>query len=106
MATTTKLDRDAVALDPKHYKVEAENDTVRVVRIRYGGGEGSVMHQHQRGVGVFLTDSDFMFTFPDGTVQRVHAKKGDFLNFDEPWEHNAENNLDEPFEAIYIEVKS
>jgi hypothetical protein len=106
MPTTTKLERDAVVFDPKHYKVEAENDTVRVVRIRYGGRETSVMHQHQRGVSVILTDCDFMFSFPDGTVQRVHAKKGDFLSFDEPWEHNAENNSDQDFEAIYIEVKS
>ena len=105
MTTTTKLERDAVAADPKHYTVEAENDLVRVVRIRYGGREKSVMHKHRRGVGVFLTDADFMFSFPDGRVERVEAKKGDFLNFDEPWEHNSENNTDRDFEAIYIEVK-
>jgi quercetin dioxygenase-like cupin family protein len=105
MPTTTRLERDAVVLDPKHYKVETETDTVRVVRIRYGAREKSVMHQHQPGIGVFLTDGDFMFTYPDGRVDRIHAKKGDFLSFDEPWEHNAENNMDEPFEAIYVEVK-
>ena len=106
MATTTKLERDAVVLDPQHYTVEAENDTVRVIRVRYGSREKSVMHQHHRGISVFLTDADFMFTFSDGRVDRVHAKKGDFLSFDESWEHNAENNTDQPFEAIYVEVKS
>jgi hypothetical protein len=105
MATTTKLERDAVALDPAHYTVEAETDAIRIVRIRYDGREKSAMHQHPRGVGVFLTDSDFMFTFPDGRCERVQAKKGDFMNFDEPWEHSPENNTDEAFEAIYIEVK-
>lgn len=105
MAAATKLERDAVALDPKHYTVEAETDTVRVVRIRYGGREKSVMHQHPRGVGIFLTDSDFAFTYPDGRAERVEAKKGDFMNFEEPWEHNAENNTNDAFEAIYVEVK-
>ena len=105
MAATTKLERDAVTIDPKHYTVEAENDTVRIVRIRYGGREKSAMHRHERGVGVFLTDADFTFTFPDGRVERVQAKKGDYLNFGEPWEHDSENNTDRDFEAIYIEVK-
>jgi hypothetical protein len=106
MAPTTKLERDAVAVDPKHYTVEAENDTVRVVRIRFGGKEKSAMHQHPRGVGVFLTDADFTFRFPDGRAERVESKRGDFMNFDEPWEHAPENNTDQNFEAIYIEVKS
>ncbi len=105
MATTTKLERDAVSVDPKHYTVEADTEAVRIVRIRYGGREKSVMHQHARGVGVFLTDGDFTFKFPDGRAERVQAKRGDYLNFDEPWEHSPENNTDQAFEAIYIEVK-
>ncbi|HVR45863.1 MAG TPA: hypothetical protein VMT95_04420 [Candidatus Binatia bacterium] len=105
MATTTKLERDAVSLDPKHYTVEADTDTVRIVRIRYGSGEQSVMHQHGRGVGIFLTDGDFTFKFSDGRAERVVSKKGDFINFDEPWEHNPVNNSNQPFEPIYIEVK-
>src|SRR2546422_5729557 len=38
---------DAVKVDPKHYKVELENDRVRVVRITYGPREKSVMHGHR-----------------------------------------------------------
>ncbi|HEY6327361.1 MAG TPA: hypothetical protein VIW73_12725 [Candidatus Cybelea sp.] len=105
MGTTTKLERDAVSVDPKHYTVEADTDTIRIVRIRYGGREKSGMHQHARGVGVFLTDADFTFTWPDGRAERVQAKKGDYLNFDDTWEHEPENNTDQPFEAIYIEIK-
>src|SRR2546422_1391510 len=44
---------DAVKVDPKHYKVELENDRVRVVRITYGPREKSVMHGHRAGIGVF-----------------------------------------------------
>ena len=58
--------QDAVQVDPKHYKVELENDRVRVVRIRYGPREKSVMHQHPPGLGVFITSANFKFTYPDG----------------------------------------
>jgi quercetin dioxygenase-like cupin family protein len=105
MAAATQLERDAVALDPKHYAVETEDDEIRIVRIRYAPGEKSVMHQHRRGVGVFLTDGDFTFTYPDGTSERISAKRGDFLKFDEAWEHLPESLADGPFEAIYIELK-
>ena len=105
-ASKTTLDRDAVALDPKHYKVELENDRVRVVRIHYGGNEKSVMHQHPPGVGVFLTDSTFKFTYPDGRSEDIGAKAGQFLWFDEVWEHLPENASDEPAEVLYVEFKT
>ena len=44
--------QDAVTVDPKHYKVEMENDQVRVLRIHYGAGEKSVMHSHPASVAV------------------------------------------------------
>jgi quercetin dioxygenase-like cupin family protein len=106
MATSAKLERDAVSVDPKHYTVEAETDKVRVVRIRYKAGEKSIMHQHAPGVGVFLTDGDFTFTYPDGRVEQVKSNRGDFLSFEEPWEHLPENNADQDFEALYVEVKT
>src|SRR2546422_2308742 len=37
---------DAVKVDPKHYKVELENDRVRVVRITYGPHEKSRSEEH------------------------------------------------------------
>ena len=57
---------DPVKVDPKHYKVEFENDRVRVVRITYAPGEKSVMHSHPESIGVFLTDAHAKFTYPDG----------------------------------------
>ena len=35
---------DPINVDPKHYKVEFENERVRVLRVSYGPGEKSVMH--------------------------------------------------------------
>jgi quercetin dioxygenase-like cupin family protein len=99
------LPRDAVKVDAKHYKVELENDRVRVVRIRYAAGEKSVMHQHPPGVVVFLTDGKFKFTYPDGKSENIDAKAGEFLTFTEQWEHLPESLANQPFEAIYIDLK-
>ena len=56
LAAVPALAQDAVKVDPKHYKVEFENDQVRVLRITYGPHEKSVMHEHPANVAVFLTD--------------------------------------------------
>jgi quercetin dioxygenase-like cupin family protein len=68
--------QDAVAVDPKHYKVELENDQVRVLRIRYGPGEKSVRHQHPASVAVFLTDGQVKFTTADGKSEEATVKAG------------------------------
>ena len=61
------LAQDPVKVDAKHYKVEFENEQVRVLRITYGPGEKSVMHEHPDAVAAFLTDSKCKFHLPDGT---------------------------------------
>jgi hypothetical protein len=45
---------DPVEVDSKHYKVDFENDRVRVLRIRYGPHEKSVMYVHPSGIAVML----------------------------------------------------
>ena len=105
MASIT-LERDAVKVDAKHYKVELETERVRVVRISYAAGEKSVMHQHPPGGVVFLTGCKFKFTYPDGKSENIEAKAGDVLSFPEQWEHLPENLTNQPFEAIYVDLKS
>ena len=68
--------QDAVKADPKHYKVEFENDQVRVLRITYGPHEKSVMHEHPGVLAVFLTDGQAKFTFPDGKTQDASIRAG------------------------------
>lgn len=47
---------DPVKVDSKHYKVEFENEKVRVLRVSYGANEKSIMHGHPNAVAVFLAD--------------------------------------------------
>ena len=53
--STTTIAEDGVAADPEHYTVEFENYKVRIIRIKYGPGEKSVMHTHGQNAAVFLT---------------------------------------------------
>ena len=97
--------QDAVKVDPKHYKVEFENNQVRVLRITYGPKEKSVMHEHPDAYAVFLTDVKGKFTFPDGTTQENTPKAGTTL-WTPAGKHLPENTGDNPFELILVEMKN
>jgi quercetin dioxygenase-like cupin family protein len=96
--------QDAVTADPKHYKVEFENEQVRVLRISYGPGEKSVMHEHPANIAVFLTDGRVTFTTPDGKSEEVTIKAGATM-----WgpgeKHLPANVGDKPFELVLVELK-
>lgn len=96
---------DPVKVDPKHYVLEFENEQVRVLRVKYGPREKSVMHEHYPGLRVFLTDEHVRFRFPDGTTQDVHAKAGETM-WCAPSKHHPENLSDNPLHLIVVELKS
>ncbi len=98
------LQADPVGVDPDHYTVEFENDQVRVLRITYGPGEKSTMHEHRDGVVVFLTDAKTKFTLADG--EREEAGQAGQVNWAEGEQHLPENIGDAPMEVILIELKS
>lgn len=96
--------QDAVKADPKHYKVEFENDQVRVLRITYGPHEKSVMHEHPPNLAVFLTEINSRFTLPDGKTMNANSKGGS-TQWDPGGKHLPENLSDKPFELVLVEVK-
>jgi mannose-6-phosphate isomerase-like protein (cupin superfamily) len=96
--------QDAVKVDPKHYKVEFENDKVRVLRVNYGPHEKSVMHSHPENVAIFLTDGHAQFNMPDGKIVDAPIKAGT-TQWDGGGKHNPENLGDTPFELIVVELK-
>ncbi len=96
---------DAVTADPEHYTVEFENDLLRVLRIRYGAGEASVMHAHPAGCAVSLTEQSVQFTLPDGTVEEPVDQPGG-VTCNNASVHLPENTGDTPFELIFVELKN
>ena len=103
--TAPALAQDPVKVDPKHYKVEFENDQVRVLRVTYGPGEKSVMHEHPDALAVFLTDGKAKFNLPDGTSQDAPVKAGT-TQWTPAGKHLPENVGTKAFELLVVEMKA
>ena len=95
---------DPVKVDARHYKVEFENESVRVLRISYAPGEKSVMHYHPASVAVFLTDGKTRMTTPDGKSEETSTKAG-AANWAPAGSHLPQNVGDQRFEVILVELK-
>ena len=86
----TKLDPTLV--DAKHYKVEFENEHVRVLRIHYGAHEKGAQHEHQLNrVVLYLNDQN--------------NRKTDDVGMSGPTTHSEENATDQPADRIAVELK-
>ena len=96
---------DPVKLDPNHYKVEFENDRVRVLRVNYGPGERSVMHSHPDGIGLFLTPQHSRFAFTTGRSTENHFTAGE-VKWLPGGTHLPENLGDQPLEVVLVELKT
>jgi hypothetical protein len=95
---------DAVSADPAHYSVSFENELVRLLRVRYGPGERSVMHRHSASCVIFLTDQTFNFTLPDGETAPASVEAG-ALGCGDGNVHLPENIAAEAAEFIMVEFK-
>jgi hypothetical protein len=86
----TKL--DPVAVDGSHYKVEFENDQVRVLRIHFGPHEKGLTHEHiLNRVVLYLND-------------QAAAKKDD-VRMAGAATHAEENATDQAADRIAVELK-
>jgi quercetin dioxygenase-like cupin family protein len=95
---------DPAVIDPERYSIEAEDERVRVLRVRYGPKAKSIMHSHPASVAVLLTDARCRFTYPDGTSEEYDLQKGAAMVLPAGM-HLPENLTDETFELILVELK-
>ena len=95
---------DPVKVDPKHYKVEFENESVRVLRISYAPGEKSVMHHHPNSVAVYLTDGMARMSTPDGKSEEIPFKAG-VTAWTPAGTHLPQNIGNKPFQVLLVEMK-
>ena len=105
LATAYSLGQDPTKVEPKHYKLDFENDRVQVVSVHYGPHERSVMHDHPGGVVVSLTEAHLRFTEENGKVREVFSKSGE-ARWYPPFKHRVENLGDTSYEAVYIGLKA
>jgi quercetin dioxygenase-like cupin family protein len=107
LAASRAMAQDPVKVDPnrKHYKVEFENEQVRVLRVHLGPKESSPMHEHPPRVSILLTDAHLKITLADGkTEERVAAVGAE--RYQAAIRHAVDNLDDKDFEAIEVELKA
>jgi mannose-6-phosphate isomerase-like protein (cupin superfamily) len=82
---------DAARLDSKHFKVELENDQVRVLRVTLGAHQSAPVRDSHNRVAIFLTDT-------------ANHKAGDAA-----WETAADEKIDnpgdKPLEMVLVELR-
>ncbi len=104
LATASSLAQDPTKVEPKHYKLDFENDRVQVVSVHYGPHEKSALHDHPGGVVVTLTEAHLRFTDENGKVREVYSKAGE-VRWYPPFKHKVENLGDTTYDAVYVGVK-
>ena len=83
---------DPATVDPRHYKVEFENEHVRVLRIHYGAHEKGEPHEHiLNRVVVYLNDQP--------------GAKADDVRTAGAAKHAEENASGQPADRIAVELK-
>lgn len=95
---------DPVAVAPGQYKVEFEDDAVRVLRVVYAPGEKSAMHEHPDSVAVYVTGGHIRITMPDGRIGEPLVPPGRVMRH-AAGGHAIENIGDAPFELVLVELK-
>jgi hypothetical protein len=97
--------QDPAVVSPSNYKVEIENEWVRVLRLKQGPHEKTPFYESPASVVVYLSDSDQQFTGPDGRTQEARHKIGEASYFNAS-KHSQVNLSSEPLEEVIVELKS
>jgi quercetin dioxygenase-like cupin family protein len=104
LAAIVSQAQDPTKVEPKHYKLDFENDRVQVVSVHYGPHEKSALHEHPGGVVVSLTEAHLRFTDENGKVREVFSKPGE-VRWYPPFKHRVENLGDTTYDGVYIGIK-
>jgi quercetin dioxygenase-like cupin family protein len=96
--------QDPTKVEPKHYKLDFENERVQVVSVHYGPHEKSGLHEHPGGVVVSITEAHLRLTDEAGKVREVFAKPGE-VRWYAPFKHKVENLSDNTYDAVYVGIK-
>jgi hypothetical protein len=95
---------DALKIDAKHYKLEFENDQVRVLRITLGAHQSTPVVEHSRNsVAIFLTDEAARTTDSNGVAASITHKAGEAV-WEIPVTQKIENIGDAPLEMVLVEL--
>ena len=98
-------EKDPVKVAPGLYKVEMENEQVRVLRVKFGSRQKIPEHEHLLPrVVAPLTPVKIKITGLDGTETMFEGKPGEAVYLTAA-RHSEESMLDEATELIVVEFK-
>jgi hypothetical protein len=102
------MSRECTVADPEHYRLEFENEYVRVIRCRIPAHDKVRMHNHPFGsVIIFMTDQNLHQTLENGATEEAHNKAGHVLwGNGSPATHMGENVTDQLYEYIRVDIKA
>jgi hypothetical protein len=96
--------KDALTADPQHYKLEFENDRMRVLRLTLKADEVAPVHDDRDALFVCIKECHIRLTRPGGRSQDIHLQAGESR-----WiygDTRSEKNLStQPLEMLVIEPK-
>ena len=99
--------QDPPKIDPQHYKIEFENEQVRVMRVHYGPHESAPTHEHALPrLTVNLTPQAVRLTLPDGSHPELRRALHEVAFAGEATKHAEMNLTDTPFEVVVVEFKT
>lgn len=97
---------DPLKVAPRNYRVEFENEQVRVVRVHIPAKGAIPRHDHAANrVSVALTPARIQVTRDDGAKTEAAFAAGE-ARWGTPGVHAEQNLLDTPIELVMIELKA
>jgi hypothetical protein len=97
--------REPSVVDPAHFKVEIDNNQVRVLRLHLGRGEKTPVYEERlERLLVPLTEARLKTTAADGVVKTAQYRPGE-VQWLMPGAQNDENVGDARYEALLVEFK-
>src|SRR5207302_9674864 len=95
---------DPIRVDPQHFKVEYEDEHVRVLRFRLAPGEKSPMQEHPGRTVVSLTNTKVRTVSFYGEIKEQNFRAGEALHLG-PMRYAVENIGSEAVEIVSTEFK-
>jgi quercetin dioxygenase-like cupin family protein len=95
--------KDAVSVDPAHYKVLADTLGIRMVEVNYKPGDSSALHWHPDYAIYTAGGGTVTFYDKDGKANAVTLPDGATMIKSGEW-HSAKNTGTKPIKVILVEV--
>jgi non-heme chloroperoxidase len=96
--------QNPLQVDPAHFRVEYEDERVRVIRFRLAPGEKSPLHEHNTRIAVVVSGSRLKIEDTEGASHEITVNSGQ-AERQLAIRHSVENVGDQVYEELTTEFK-